>query len=117
VQVPAYDRDRVAIGAVHFGPGAFHRAHQACYLDEALAADPRWGIAAISLARLGERAVDPLADQLLQIGAACSGEAAHDVRLFLGLDRMFPAALTTHAGFVQALTESYAQLLQQVRQP
>jgi mannitol-1-phosphate/altronate dehydrogenase len=28
VQVPAYDRDRVAIGVVHFGPGAFHRAHQ-----------------------------------------------------------------------------------------
>lgn len=49
VRVPAYDRDRVRIGVVHFGPGAFHRAHQACYLDDALAADPRWGIAEISL--------------------------------------------------------------------
>ena len=69
------------------------------------------------MARLGERAADPLADELFEIGAACSGEAAHDVRLFLALDRMFPATLASHAGFVQALTESYAQLLQQVRQP
>jgi fructuronate reductase len=68
-------------------------------------------------ARLGERAIDPLADRLFEIGAACSGEAAHDVRLFLALERVFPAALASHAGFVQALTEAYAQLLQQVRQP
>lgn len=49
VRVPAYDRDCVRIGVVHFGPGAFHRAHQACYLDAALASDPRWGIAEVSL--------------------------------------------------------------------
>ena len=41
VRVPEYDRDRVTIGAIHFGPGAFHRVHQACYLDDALAQDPR----------------------------------------------------------------------------
>jgi fructuronate reductase len=34
---------------VHFGPGAFHRAHQADYFDRLLADDPRWGIAAVSL--------------------------------------------------------------------
>ena len=49
VRVPAYDRDRSRIGAVHFGPGAFHRGHQACYLDDALADDPRWGIVEVSL--------------------------------------------------------------------
>ena len=37
------------IGIVHFGPGAFHRAHQADYVDRLLAEDPRWGIAAVSL--------------------------------------------------------------------
>ena len=26
---PAYDRAATQIGVVHFGPGAFHRAHQA----------------------------------------------------------------------------------------
>src|SRR3954470_334416 len=36
-------------GIVHFGPGAFHRAHQADYIDRLLAKDPRWGIAAVSL--------------------------------------------------------------------
>src|SRR6185503_17755024 len=38
-----------AAGIVHFGPGAFHRAHQADYVDRLLASDPRWGIAAVSL--------------------------------------------------------------------
>ncbi len=36
-------------GIVHFGPGAFHRAHQADYIDRLLKDDPRWGIAAVSL--------------------------------------------------------------------
>ncbi|PSJ43578.1 mannitol dehydrogenase family protein [Allosphingosinicella deserti] len=36
-------------GIVHFGPGAFHRAHQAAYIDTILQSDPRWGIAAVSL--------------------------------------------------------------------
>ncbi|MDB5691119.1 MAG: mannitol dehydrogenase family protein [Alphaproteobacteria bacterium] len=36
-------------GIVHFGPGAFHRAHQADYVDRLLKQDPRWGIAAVSL--------------------------------------------------------------------
>ena len=36
-------------GIVHFGPGAFHRAHQADYIDRLVKEDPRWGIAAVSL--------------------------------------------------------------------
>jgi len=42
-----------ATGIVHFGPGAFHRAHQAAYIDTVLADDPRWGIAAVSLRSRG----------------------------------------------------------------
>ncbi|MEY2882469.1 MAG: hypothetical protein RL490_193, partial [Pseudomonadota bacterium] len=38
-----------ATGIVHFGPGAFHRAHQADYIDRLLALDPRWGITEVSL--------------------------------------------------------------------
>ena len=45
---PAY-RERISTGIVHFGPGAFHRAHQADYIDRLLMNDPRWGIAAVSL--------------------------------------------------------------------
>ena len=46
---PGYDPVRIATGIVHFGPGAFHRAHQADYVSRILEHDPRWGIAAVSL--------------------------------------------------------------------
>lgn len=55
IQVPRYDREHIEVGVVHFGPGAFHRAHQAYYLDEALGADPRWGICEVSLQSSGVR--------------------------------------------------------------
>ena len=65
-QVPAVipaprDRGDVGVGIVHFGPGAFHRAHQAAYVDALLDTDPRWGIAAVSMRSRGT--VDALARQ------------------------------------------------------
>src|SRR3954447_3145102 len=47
--LPNYDRAATRIGVVHFGPGAFHRAHQAFYFDRMLARDPGWAISAVSL--------------------------------------------------------------------
>ncbi|ARU17820.1 mannitol dehydrogenase family protein [Croceicoccus marinus] len=50
VAVPAYDREAQAIGIVHFGIGAFHRAHQAWYTDLALnAGEHGWAICGVSL--------------------------------------------------------------------
>jgi fructuronate reductase len=46
---PSYAREATRIGIVHIGPGAFHRAHQAMYLDDLLAADPQWAICGVSL--------------------------------------------------------------------
>jgi fructuronate reductase len=46
---PAYDRSALDTGVVHFGPGAFHRAHQAWFFESLLERDPRWGICAVSL--------------------------------------------------------------------
>jgi fructuronate reductase len=46
---PGHDIAAVRTGIVHFGPGAFHRAHQADVVDRLLDSDPRWGIAAVSL--------------------------------------------------------------------
>lgn len=46
---PAYPLDRIRIGIVHLGAGAFHRAHQAVYLDDLLADEPDWAISAVSL--------------------------------------------------------------------
>ena len=55
IEKPRYALERIGIGVVHFGPGAFHRAHQACYFDDALATDPRWGVSAVSLKSAGLR--------------------------------------------------------------
>ena len=53
---PAYDRSAVKAGVVHLGIGAFHRAHQAAYLEAALnAGDLRWGIIGVSLRSAGVR--------------------------------------------------------------
>lgn len=50
VSGPAYDREALGIGIVHFGPGAFTRAHQAVFTDDAIArSGGDWGICAVSL--------------------------------------------------------------------
>ncbi|WP_447954196.1 mannitol dehydrogenase family protein [Sphingopyxis chilensis] len=50
VQAPGYDRAVQAAGIVHIGIGAFHRAHQAVYTDDAMnAGDRDWGIIGVSL--------------------------------------------------------------------
>lgn len=46
---PAYDRTATRIGIVHIGTGAFHRAHQAVYVDDLLAQHPDWAICGVSL--------------------------------------------------------------------
>jgi fructuronate reductase len=61
VKRPAYDRTAVDVGIVHFGPGAFHRVHQAWFVDKLLARDPRWGICEVSLRSTDVR--DALAPQ------------------------------------------------------
>ena len=49
-----YDRAAQATGIVHFGIGAFHRAHQAWYTDLAMdAGDRDWAIAGVSLRSAG----------------------------------------------------------------
>ncbi|MGK9148972.1 mannitol dehydrogenase family protein [Plantibacter flavus] len=55
VAVPSYDRSRVRPGIVHFGVGAFHRAHGAMFIDRVLAlpsgargdADDAWGLVGV----------------------------------------------------------------------
>ena len=51
VSATSYDRASCEIGIVHLGFGAFHRAHQAVYIDEYMeqSGDHRWGIAAVNL--------------------------------------------------------------------
>jgi fructuronate reductase len=50
VQVPDYDFRNLSIGIVHLGIGAFHRAHQALYTEDAVRfAGGDWGILGVSL--------------------------------------------------------------------
>lgn len=58
---PPANRSALKTGILHFGPGAFHRAHQADYVDRLLRDDPRWGIAGVSMRSAGT--VDALRGQ------------------------------------------------------
>ncbi|WFP77322.1 mannitol dehydrogenase family protein [Mesorhizobium sp. WSM4906] len=50
IAIPRYDRGAVTPGIVHLGVGAFHRAHQAAYVDACLAdGEADWGIVGVSL--------------------------------------------------------------------
>lgn len=54
VQVPGYDRTTHGTGIVHLGLGAFHKAHQAVYTDDALGAEGGdWRIIGVSLRSTG----------------------------------------------------------------
>lgn len=53
LSVPAYTPSQHGVGIVHLGLGAFHKAHQAVYTDDALAAEGgNWRIAGVSLRSL-----------------------------------------------------------------
>jgi mannitol 2-dehydrogenase len=49
--VPAYERREVSVGIVHLGVGAFHRAHQAMYVDALMNAGDAmdWGICGVGV--------------------------------------------------------------------
>ncbi len=50
VVFPSYAFSSLGIGVVHLGLGAFHRAHQACFTDAAIASQGGdWGICGVSL--------------------------------------------------------------------
>ncbi len=90
---PGYDIDAVAIGIVHLGLGAFHRAHQAVYTDSVLEGDARWGICGVSLksprATAALAAQDGLYAVLEKSAAGTRPRVIGALReaLFLGADR------------------------------
>jgi fructuronate reductase len=83
---PAYERTSSGIGTVHFGPGAFHRAHQAFYFDRLLERDAGRAISAISLKTAAVR--DALAPQdglytLMELDAAPTARVIGAIRELL----------------------------------
>ncbi|WP_068545156.1 mannitol dehydrogenase family protein [Thalassotalea crassostreae] len=62
IKIPSYNREQTEIGIVHLGPGAFHRAHQAVYTEDAMnLSGGDWGICGVSLRSATAR--DVLAEQ------------------------------------------------------
>ena len=50
VRQPQYDRESLEIGMAHIGVGAFHRCHQAEFIDDMLEARfGRWGVLGLNL--------------------------------------------------------------------
>ncbi len=91
IRQPGYDRAAQACGIVHFGIGAFHRAHQAVYTDDAMnAGDRDWAITGVSLRSAG------VADQMNpQDGLYTLSERAGDataLRLIGAVRRVLVAA-------------------------
>ncbi len=79
-QLPAYDRDAQRSGIVHFGIGAFHRAHQAVYTDDAMAfGDRDWAIRGVSLRSLAVH--DQLAPQAGLYSVIERSAAGENVRI------------------------------------
>lgn len=63
VQMPAYDRDLLGPLIVHIGVGAFHRAHQAVYLDDLAALGAGWGERGVGLLPQDRAVADALVPQ------------------------------------------------------
>lgn len=91
VRAPGYDRCAHAAGIVHIGIGAFHRAHQAVYTDDAMnAGDRDWGIIGVSL-RSGDVAAQ-LNPQDGLYTVSTRSAAGTDLRLIGAVQRVLVAA-------------------------
>jgi len=65
VSAPTYDRSRVRPGIVHLGVGAFHRSHQAMYVDRLLGQGEAqdWGICGVGVLPSDRRMAEVMAAQ------------------------------------------------------
>jgi fructuronate reductase len=76
VQRPAFDPAALTCGIVHLGIGAFHRAHQAVFTEDAITAEGgNWGIIGASLQRAD--VPDTLSRQDCLYTVESLGDAAH----------------------------------------
>lgn len=90
IRAPAYARADVTPGILHLGVGAFHRAHQAVYVDDILASgDTGWGIVGASLR--SQSVPDQLNPQQGLYSLMVRSAAADDVRIIGAIDRLLHA--------------------------
>jgi mannitol-1-phosphate/altronate dehydrogenase len=87
VRVPTYDRSALTPGIVHLGVGAFHRAHQAVYLDDlAERGVNTWGVVGVALRRRATKEALEPQDGLFTVVAR--GPRGDDARVIGSLLRV-----------------------------
>ena len=109
IRLPAYDRAGITPGIVHLGVGAFHRAHQAVYVDDCLAAgESGWGIVGASLRSPGTR--DALEPQDGLYTLAVRGGAGEELRV-VGSILSLLVAPEDPAALLDALTDPRTRIV------
>jgi fructuronate reductase len=105
----SFDPGKLGIGIVHLGVGAFHRAHQADYTDQAIReGDLRWGIIGASLRSADTRAALKPQDYLYTI--AESDETGERFRV-IGALRDVLVAPENPAALVKAMCEPSVKIV------
>lgn len=106
---PKYRPSRLATGMVHLGVGAFHRAHQAVYTDDALAADGGdWRIVGVSLQSTAiADALNPQNGLYTLIKRSEAGTAA---RVISSIERVI-SAKRDQAGVIDAMTAPRTRII------
>lgn len=87
---PKFDPKTITPGIVHLGVGAFHRAHQAVYMDDVLATDPSWGIIGASLRSASMSNMLNPQDGLYSL--AVKGDTQTDYRLIGSIQKVVDAS-------------------------
>ena len=106
---PAYDRAVVQTGLVHLGLGAFHRAHQAYYTEQALnAGDHRWGIAGASLRAPDTRDALAPQDGLYSVAVRDTGHTDYRV---IGALKSLHVAPENPAGLIKAMAQDSVKIV------
>ena len=95
VQLPRDGRENLQTGIVHLGIGAFHRAHQAVFTQDAtdLTGDDRWGI--LGVTQRSRSVVDQLRPQEGLYGVLTAAADGESLRIIGSVkDAAFPAEET-----------------------
>lgn len=109
IATPRYDRATITPGIVHLGVGAFHRAHQAVFIDDCLArGEQGWGIIAASLRSADTR--DAIAPQD-QLYTYCERDGTRDSLRVIGSILQCLVAPEDPAALVAALTDPRVRIV------
>jgi len=112
IVTPTYDRGALRPGILHVGLGNFHRAHQAVYCDELLAAggDPAWGILGAGVMPADEAMREDLLAQDCLFSVTQQDAAGEQVRVIGAMCGFLPVE-TGHAPVLAAMQDPAVRIV------